>query len=128
MNIVRNRSDGLGQTLLWVARIGSLLSCGLLLLFAFGEGLDPRRLKADEFALFLFFPIGVTLGMACGWRWSGFGGALTVASLVGFYALHRVQSGGFPRGWAFVVFASPGFFFLWSCICRHLARKGQSLC
>jgi hypothetical protein len=128
MSTAKNDFGRLGQTLVWMARIGSLLSCGLLLLFIAGEGLDPRHLKPQEFALLLFFPFGVALGLACGWRWSGFGGAIAVASLLGFYALHWAQSGSLPRGWAFVVFASPGFFFLLSWFCRHLARKDQLEC
>jgi hypothetical protein len=63
-------------------------------------------------ALLVFFPIGVIAGMAVAWVREGLGGAITVFSLIAFYLMHLLFSGGFPRGWAFVAFASPGFLFL----------------
>jgi hypothetical protein len=128
MNTWNSRLTSLGRMLLWIARIGSALSCGLLLLFVAGEGFTPRHLEPREMALFLCFPLGVALGMVCAWRWPARGGALTVVCLLGFYAAHWVQAGRLPRGWAFIVFAAPGFFFLSSATFCYLARKDQSPC
>ncbi len=128
VNTTRSESDRLGQTLLWIARISSLLSCGLLLLFIIGEGFDPRRLQPREFMLFLCFPLGVVLGMVCAWRWAAVGGALTIAALLGFYVVHWAQVHSLPRGWALTVFAAPGFFFLASAACRCFSRKDHPPC
>lgn len=102
-------------SLRWVARIWSLASIGFILAFALGGGEpSPRGLTSQELALFFFFPTGVCLGMILAWRWEGLGGAVTVASLLGFYLLHRVVSGGYPTGFWFAVLAAPGLLFLLS--------------
>ncbi len=86
------------RALRWSARILSILSVGIFLLFAIGEGFNPFRFTAQEAILFLFFPFGVCLGMILAWRWEGLGGGITVASLAAFYLVHRLLSPGFPRG------------------------------
>jgi hypothetical protein len=106
------------------AKISSILAVGIVLLFLFGEGMRPARFEARDWVLFAFFPAGVCAGMCLAWRWEGLGGGITVASLVGFYAAHRLMSSHFPGGLAFVTLAAPGFMFficwLWA---RSLARK-----
>ena len=100
------------STLRWSARVLSILALGVVLLFAYGEGLNLSHFTARELVLFAFFPIGVGLGMALAWRWEGLGGAITIASLAAFYLADRVMSSSFPRGFAFVAIGSPGFLFL----------------
>ena len=50
--------------------------------------------------------------MVLAWRWEGLGGGVTVASLAAFYLVERLTSSSFPRGYALVALASPGFLFL----------------
>ena len=100
------------RALRWTARLWSLLSIGLVLLFAIGEGLNFSRFTPREWCLFLFFPLGLGLGMLLAWRWEGWGGGLAVASLAAFYLADRLSSSSFPRGWAFLAVAAPGFLFL----------------
>lgn len=121
--LVTNTSVSL-RVLRWSARIWSVLALGILLLFAFGEGLNLAQFTARELVLFLFFPLGVFLGMALAWRWEGLGGGVTVASLAAFYLANRLYSSSFPRGLAFVALAAPGFLFvlcwIWArCAARH---------
>jgi hypothetical protein len=89
-----------------------VVSIFVLLLFVFGEGFNRAALRSREWILMIFFPIGVTAGMAVAWCREGLGGAITLASLIAFYLTHLIFSGGFPRGWAFLAFASPSFLFL----------------
>jgi hypothetical protein len=104
------------RVLRWSARVLSLLAVGVLLSFAFGMQLNLSQFAARELALFVFFPLGVCLGLVLAWRWEGLGGGIAVASLAAFYLLHRLLSSGYPRGVAFAVLASPGLLFLlcWS--------------
>ena len=81
-------------------------------MFVFGEGLNLFHLTLHELVLFLFFPLGVGLGMIIAWRWEGLGGGITVGSLAAFYLVHRLLSSGFPKGFGFVAMAFPGFLFL----------------
>jgi hypothetical protein len=90
----------------------SIVSVFVLLLFFIGEGFNPAALRSREWVLMLFFPIGVVVGMAVAWRRESWGSAITVVSLIAFYLMHFLFSGGFPRGWAFAAFALPGFLFL----------------
>jgi hypothetical protein len=104
----------------WSARVLSILAVGVVLLFAFGEGLNLSHFTPRELVLFLFFPFGVCLGMVLAWRWEGLGGGITVASFAAFYLVHRFMSSSFPRGFAFVALAAPGFLFL---LCWLWARS-----
>ena len=98
----------------WVARIWSLATIGFILAFCGGEESSAQGFTGQELALFSFFPIGVCLGMVLAWRWEGLGGGVTVASLLGFYLVHRVVHGGYPMGPWFALLAAPGLLFLLS--------------
>jgi hypothetical protein len=119
MEIMDDRSGRAIRFVEWTARFWSLASVGLVLAFVFGEGVHPA--STIEWVGFLFFPLGITIGMAIGWWREGLGGAITVACLGAFYVLHLVTSGRFPSGWAWLVFAAPGFLFLlgWAGERRH---------
>jgi hypothetical protein len=106
----------------WTARGLSILAVGVVLLFAFGEGLNLSRFTARELAVFAFFPFGVCLGMVVAWRWEGLGGGITVASVAAFYLVDYLFSSRFPQGLAFMVLASPGFLFL-ICSLRMRGKK-----
>jgi hypothetical protein len=104
----------------WTARILSVVSICVVLLFMTGEGFNPVRIKPTEWILFLFFPFGISLGMILAWWREGIGGGITLGSLAMFYVVHLAISGRFPNGWAFLVFTIPGFLFLLSW---YRARK-----
>lgn len=97
----------------WLARFGSVASAALLLLFLFGEEMDPGQLTAADILALLFFPFGVVAGMLLAWRWETLGGAITVLSLLAFYKVIYAASGRFPGGIWFMLFALPGLLFLY---------------
>lgn len=103
----------------WLARLGSLGSLGLLLLFFFGEEMDPAGLTPTEIWGLLFFPLGITVGMLLGWRWEKLGGTVTVLSLLAFYKVMYAASGRFPEGIWFALFALPGLLFLYCGLCNR---------
>ena len=105
------------------ARVLSVLALGVVVLFATGEGLNLWQFSGRELVLFLFFPVGVCLGMGLAWRWEGLGGAITVGSLAAFYLVHRLTSSSFPRGFGIVALAAPGFLFLLCWLRRHLSTE-----
>jgi hypothetical protein len=108
------------MTLRWLARVLSICTLAILLMFAIGEGLNLSRFTARESLLFAFFPFGLCVGMVVAWRREILGGGITVASLAAFYLADRLLSSSFPRGIAFVALAVPGFLFL---LCGLLARS-----
>jgi hypothetical protein len=97
----------------WIARIWSLLTIIVLLLFFFGEAdfSGPIRITPQEWLGILFFPVGIVLGMVLAWWKEGVGAAVTVGSLVAFYLWDLLGSGTFPSGPFFILFALPGFLF-----------------
>ena len=97
----------------WIARIMSILSVGILLLFLVGEGdfSQPIRLSPQEWIGLLFFPFGVIAGMVVAWRREGLGAGITLGSLVAFYVSHFMMYGKLPRGPYFAMFALPGVVF-----------------
>ena len=108
--------------LCWIARIGSIVSIGLILMFFIGEGFDPANLKLQEWIGFFFFPVGIVVGMIVAWWQEGMGGTITVGSLLAFYIVHFLFNRALPQGWAWIVFTSPGILFLASWA---LSRNGM---
>jgi hypothetical protein len=123
MEYKAGRRNILTRYIRWTARIWSIVSIGLVLAFLVGEGFDPAKFKATEWLLFLFFPVGISVGMILSWWREGFGGIITVGSLLVFYMVDFAISGSLPRGWALLVFAAPGFLFL---VCWYWSRKTKT--
>lgn len=97
----------------WSARVLSIISSTVLLLFLFGEPFDVSKVEPRVWLALAFFPVGIVVGFVIGWWKEGLGGAITVASLLLFYLvfvtlLHENLRKG---GW-FLVFAFPGLLFL----------------
>lgn len=103
----------------WTARILSLAVIGLLLAFMIGEGFRFWRFTPKELTLSLFFTFAVIIGILLGWRWELLGGLVTIGGLVGFYGVHFLQVGFFPRGHAFLLFALPGFLFVLASVVQR---------
>jgi hypothetical protein len=95
-----------------------MVSIGLILLFLLIGGSFPRT--PAEWLGFLFFPLGISIGMVLAWRREGLGGGITVCCLVIFYAIHYSTAGTLPRGWAWLAFAAPGLLFL---VCSYRSRN-----
>jgi hypothetical protein len=106
----RQRSSTLA--IRWTARVWSIASIGLVLLFLIGEGINPKT--SAEWSGFLFFPVGICFGLLLAWWKEVIGGSITLGSLLVFYAIHLATAGMLPKGWAWLVFAAPGFLFLLS--------------
>jgi hypothetical protein len=102
----------MNTTLRWLARALSILAVLIVLAFAFGEGLNLSHFTVRELLLFMFFPLGICVGMVVAWWRESLGGTITIASLMAFYLVDRFVSGSFPRGGAFAVLAAPGLLFL----------------
>lgn len=105
----------------WLARIGSILCVGMLLLFFVGEPMDFAAITATEWLMLLCFPVGVALGMVVGWWKEMIGGGITAVSLILFYLIDTIASGTPPRDLWFLIFALPGLLFL---LCGWLDKKG----
>jgi hypothetical protein len=78
--------------------------------FIVGEGVHLSGWH--EYLGFVFFPFGISVGMVVAWWSEALGGSITVGSLAVFYLIYLRTAGTFPPGWAWVVFAAPGFLFL----------------
>ena len=109
-----------------IARVSSVAS--LLLLSAFvvgdvrGDGGAPT---ASEWIGLALFPGGIIIGLALAWWRELLGGAITLLSLVGFYAWHVLTSGGLPAGPYFLLFAAPGLLFLVAALLKRRNEEGN---
>ena len=116
----------------WIARLWSLVSVGFVLLMFIGsglaEGFNPAQFSSRDWIGLFFFPFGVCLGMIVARRREGLGGAITVGSLLAFYAALWVMDGRLPRGPYFALLAAPGVLFLvcWLLSARTSAELSQS--
>ena len=96
-----------------LARVGSIASITLLLLMLFaGEGSNPSHVTAKQWVGLFFSPIGIMVGMVVAWWKEGVGAVITLGSLLAFYVVYGYLMRYHIGGWAFIVFASPGFLFL----------------
>jgi hypothetical protein len=93
-----------------VARTWSVASLGIFLLLILGEGIHPT--SPTESLGLLFYPLGIGIGMIVGWWREGLGGSITTASLFAFYLIHLADVNAWPKGWAWIILAAPGFLFL----------------
>jgi hypothetical protein len=101
------------KRLRWIARIASILSVAVILMFLFGEEFDVSKITANQWLGFLFFPVGLIAGFIIGWKKEMLGGIISILSLLGFYFIYGLLvSGRIPQGFAFIIFALPGFLFL----------------
>lgn len=116
----RQKSTQIVQIARWLARLGSVASLGVLLLFFFGEEMNFAGLTSSEIWGLIFFPLGITVGMLLGWRWETLGGTITVLSLLAFMKVMYAANGRFPEGIWFYIFALPGLLFL---LCGLLQRR-----
>ena len=108
----------------WTARLLSIASIGLILLFAVGEKFNPVQFTPIELLEFLFFPVGISAGMIVAWWMEGLGGSITVGSLLMFYAINFATSGRFPRGWVWWLFTAPALLFLLNWFRTRKKRSG----
>lgn len=124
-NMFPNRNDErtVEQALHWSARVLSLVSTMVIVLFLVGERFEISRIAAREWVGLLLFPLGVIVGFAVAWWKEAIGAAITIACLLGFYLVYGlVLNGRINQGWAFLIFASPGFLFLLSWLRSRSVR------
>jgi peptidoglycan/LPS O-acetylase OafA/YrhL len=121
-----------------VARVWSVLSIALVLVFVFGEvvggGHGPKP-TAQEWLGIALWPIGVGLGLVLAWRREILGGAIALSCLIAFCGWNLYLSGHLPRGPIFSLVAAPGALFVIAALLSQrtndsgqspLARRGPS--
>ena len=112
------------RLLRWVARIGSIVSAAVLMAFIFGG--NERLPNQQEWLQLAFFPGGILLGMALGWKNELMGGVVTVLSLLMFYVMQMIQAGNLPSGPWFFIFSSPGILFLIAWFAEKFSNQSNS--
>lgn len=88
-----------------IARFWSVLSTIMILLFLFGEGLEPGNLKLIEWIGLIFFPVGVLVGLIISWRKEIAGGIVTIASIVIFAFIMAIN-------WFIIALGFPALLFI----------------
>lgn len=105
----------------WVARAWSIATILLVAGFIVGEGVQVS--PGLEALGFVFFPLGICLGLLLSWWKERAGGTVTLACLLIFYGVHFAAAGRFPAGAGWFVFAAPGLLFL---VCGLSERRGTA--
>lgn len=127
MDVINNKQDLMMLILLWLARIGSLFSIALLLLFFVGGHFNPAHIAWKEWVGLIFFPVGVVLGLVIAWKKEALGGFISILSVSAFYLVYGlILSGNIAQGMAFGMFAAPGAFFLIHWLLSHQPTTAMS--
>jgi hypothetical protein len=103
------------ETIKWIARIWSILSLAFILLF-FGASITSSIGKEtfvfkDVFQ-FVFFPIGLTIGLILAWKWEGLGGIIAIGSIIGFHLQMLIKNGNPDFNLFIELLAAPGILFI----------------
>ena len=114
MNNVEKRNK-VAITIKWIARIWSILSLAFLLLF-FGahifSSIGDATFAFKDVLQFVFFPIGLTIGLIIAWEREGLGGIIAIAGIIGFHLQMLVTGGNPDFGLFFELLAAPGILFI----------------
>ena len=88
-----------------IARFWSVLSIIMILLFLFGEGLEPAKLKLIEWIGLIFFPFGTLVGLIISWRKEIVGGIVIITSIVIFGFIMAIN-------WFIIALGFPALLFI----------------
>ena len=114
MNESKNQNRFL-TVLRWIARIWTILSLAFLLLF-FGasifSSIGTSTFAFKDLLQFVFFPIGLAVGLILSWKWEGLGGIIAIGSIIGFHLQMLVTHGKPDFGLFFELLAAPGILFI----------------
>jgi hypothetical protein len=107
-----------------VARAASVVCLAIIFLFFLSEDFEFANVTAGQWIGFGFFPVGVLVGLVLAWEEELIGGAITLASVAGFYLVYGwFLNSTFRMGWAFLPFIIPGLLFLAYGYLRITARR-----
>lgn len=96
-----------------VARAADALCLAIIILFLIGEDLVFTDLSTIDWIGFLFFPLGVFVGLVFAWREELLGGSLIVTSVAGFYFLYGgLLNPTIQQSWTLLPFLIPGMLFI----------------
>lgn len=96
-----------------VAGTSGVVCLALIILFFIGEDFVFGYMSGREWIGFLFFPIGVFIGLVLSFREELMGGVLTISSILGFYLIYGLLlNSTIHQGWAFLPFLLPGLLFV----------------
>jgi hypothetical protein len=113
------------QVLRWLARIGSLVSYFVMVLYLVGEGFTVSSFTFNDWVGFICFPVGALGGQLVGWWNELVGGIITTVSLLAFYLIYGLLLHIWPTGPAYIVFSIPGFIFLVAGILKYYDSKNE---
>lgn len=102
----------------WIVRIISIIIVLFLILMFVGSLFNPKQSNTPsthELISFIFFPIGLCVGLLIAWKWELIGGIIAIVSMIIFSLI--IQS---TLGW--IIFAIPGVLFI---ICWYLSRNNK---
>lgn len=101
--------QGFAGVLNWIARIWSILSIVFILTFFLGSMLGPDKGGENDpsILMFVFFPIGLVIGLILAWKWNFAGGLIAVLSIILFHLTIEPELNLFIE-----LIAVPGLLFL----------------
>jgi len=98
----------------FLAKIWSILSLVFILVFflGYGFGSDKGQIPISEIVNFIFFPIGLFIGLVLAWKFKLTGGLIAVVSMIMFHLIMFIRSGNPDFVLMLELLAVPGLIFL----------------
>ena len=113
-----NNSKNKSRTVIiirWTSRIISIILVLFLILMFVGSFFDPKQSNTPsthELISFVFFPVGLCVGLLLAWKRELLGGIIAIISMIAFSLTISGTIG-------MIIFAAPGVLFI---ICWYLSR------
>ena len=124
----REHENNLFCLLRLAARTAVIVCLAIIFLFFSSERINIHEIEPKEWIGFLFFPVGMFVGLVWSWRQECLGGIITLASVIGFYLIYGwLLNGKLWLGWALLPFLVPGSLFLLHWFFRPLFGRRSNL-
>ena len=109
----RDHETSFQHILRLMARGAAIVCLTIIILFMIGGDFVFGSILGGDWIGFLFFPVGVFVGLVLSFREELIGGTLTVISILSFYLIYGLLlNSSMSQGWALLPFLVPGLLFV----------------
>ena len=120
----RNHETPFQHLLRVIAWAAGVICLAIIILFVIGEDFVFGYMSSREWIGFMFFPVGVFVGLVLSFREELIGGVITITSVLSFYLVYGLLlNSSIRQGWALLPFLVPDILFMAYGVFRLSGRQ-----